>query len=59
MQGLAEQWNKINNDLLLLDTINIKRCIDPESDRKGTYELITFLDASKKAYAIAVYLSGK
>ena len=52
----AKKWNKIKNDLLILDTINIKRCIDPESDRKRTYELITFSDASKKAYATTVYL---
>ena len=55
-QDLASKWTKIEDDLLHIDKINVKRCRDPENDRNKKYELITFSDASKKAYATAVYL---
>ena len=51
------RWRKLIINLPELRNVSIDRCINPHvDDRKKKYELITFSDASKDAYATAVYL---
>ena len=54
-ENVSRKWDKIKKDLSVLSSIKIKRCINCLYDNSH-YELITFTDASKRAYAVAVYL---
>ena len=52
-----KRWDKYRKDLLLIDEICVKRCINVENyGVNNKHELFTFTDASKDAYAAVVYL---
>ena len=46
-EEITEGWNKIKNDLLILSSIDIKRCIY-HGENESHYELITCTDAAKR-----------
>ena len=53
----AGLWGKIIADVMDIDKISVKRYVNLDmEDECNRYELITFTDASKRAYCAAVYL---
>jgi len=50
-----ERWKEISNELQLIEKVKTSRFIGT-TDTTAKYSLICFTDASKKAYAAAVYL---
>ena len=46
----------MENDLSLIEKFSITRCVDPTDRHDSIYDLFTFSDASKRAYAAVVYL---
>ena len=54
--NLQNQWSEIWPELLKVQTLNIPRYIGGGEGDNTKYELLCFTDASKKAYAAAVYL---
>ena len=58
-EAIKRSWCKLTNDLSWLPMVKIQRFIDSSSsitNGNKTYELVTFTDASKHAYATVVYL---
>ena len=55
-ESLYNKWKELQNDLLMIDKIRIKRFICELSTEYSIFELHCFTDASTRAYAAAVYL---
>lgn len=47
------------NDIRKISTVNIKRCLmNSRADIKDAFELLSFTDASRYAYAAVIYLKS-
>ena len=55
-EDIKAVWSRIEGDLIKLSSISIHRCITAGSSKDSKFEIITFTDASKDAYAAVVYL---
>ena len=56
-EDISKKWYKLIDDLSLLHTVTIERCINCENNQnEKKYELVTFTDAFKYAYAAVVYV---
>ena len=53
---IEREWNQWISEMTTLKNLAIKRGIDQSSGSNVQYELMIFTDASKHAYAVAVYL---
>ena len=53
---IKEEWDEWISEMVALKDVKIKRCINIPGNGETEYELIIFTDASKFAYAVAVYL---
>ena len=51
---MKKRWNKMADELNLISSLKVKRCINKESIINQ--EIITFTDASQDSYAAATYL---
>ena len=57
LEKIKLQWTKWIEQLDYLNEIVLERCIDDKiKNNQKKYELVTFTDSSKKAYAAATYI---
>jgi len=56
-EGDQIQWSEVDSDLQNLHMLSVQRCITVQDPSESvTYHLVSFCDASNRAYATAIKL---